>query len=213
MQRKKVDEDDFTVPIYMNSRVGQSSDKTQKTSDGKKLTSIGPRYFDCALEVRNDCDRDPKEFGSSHVNIRKDMRCESNVLTNGSPSRDQPVKSARHILNVENTDHLVRQGSTTSNQEYRGRNCPGSRVGRLNQADACLQQDHEAGPPRNNNTRNRDGVVYPLSDTEKGDVPLPRGCLNSTADQNSPVEAIDDTECHDTMSAGLLKKKWDKSLL
>ncbi|XP_028796086.1 protein EARLY FLOWERING 3 [Neltuma alba] len=209
-QRKKVDEDDFRVPMYMNARVGQSNDNTQKTFDGRKFTAIGPRYFGCAVEVQNDCDRDPKQFGFPYVNIRKDVRCEGNVLSNESPSRDLPVKSARNILNGENIDGLARQDNATGNQEYQDQNCPGSRFGRLHQADACPQQDLEA-VSLCNNARSSDGLVRPSSDTEKGDVPLLRGCFHSTADQDSPVEAIDDTECHDTRRTGLMKKNWDKS--
>ncbi|KAI9118511.1 hypothetical protein K1719_010843 [Acacia pycnantha] len=209
-QRKKVDEDDFRVPIYMNSSVGQSNDKTLKTFDGKKFSTIGPRYFECTIEVQNDCDEDPKQFVSPYVNIRKYMRCESNVFPNGSPSRDKPVKPARNISNGENIDNIASKDNAILNQEHQDWNCPGSRVSRLHQIDACLEQDHEAGPLCNN-TRNRGGLVYPSSDTEKGDVLLPRGCFHSTADQNSPVEAIDDTDCHDTRSTGPLQENWDKS--
>ncbi|XP_054819126.1 protein EARLY FLOWERING 3 [Prosopis cineraria] len=200
-QRNKGDEDDFRVPIYINSRVGQSSDKTQKTFDGKKFTSIG-------VEVQNDCDADPKLLGLPYVNIRKHMRFESNVLANESPSRDQPVKSARNTLNGENIDCVARQDNLTPNPEHP--HYPGSRLGRLHQADACLQQDHEAGP-LSNDTRNVDGLVNPSSDIDRGDVPLPRGCFHSTADQNSPVEAIDDTDCHNTRGTGPTQKNWDKS--
>lgn len=197
-QRKKVDEDDFRVPVYVHSRIGQSNDKTQKSFNGSKITPMGSRYFGCSVDVQNNCDKDPKQIGYPHVNMRRDVRSGSERLPKESPSRDQ-AKTDRTLSKGENIDSPVRQAKVTPSQDYH--DCHMASLSRLRQGDTCVQPEFGAGE-QSNDTGLGDGLVESTRDTETGSIPLPRGCFHSKADKSSPVEAINNTEYHDTRAGG-----------
>ncbi|KAK4277362.1 hypothetical protein QN277_015373 [Acacia crassicarpa] len=195
-QRKKVDEDDFRVPVYVHSRSGNSNHKTQKSFSGNKITPMGSGDFASSVDVQNNCDRDPKQIDSPHVNVRRGLRSSDREgLPKVSPRRDQ-AKSARNIAKGENADSLVRQAKVTPNQD-----CSMASLSRLHQGDACIEPEFSAGS-QSNDTGHGEGLVESTRDTETGNVPSPRGCFHSTADKNGPMEAINNIECHDTRTDG-----------
>ena len=202
-QRKKADEDDFRVPIYIHSRISQSHDKMQKNFDAKKLNSVGSRYYECSAEVQTNSGRNPKRIGSQHLNMRKAERSDSERLPKLCPSEEQPLKSLRNLSNGEIIDNIVRQTEVTLDQEYQ--DCSVANLGRLHQSDACLQLDPGTGL-QSNDTVHCDGLVESTRDTEEQNVLLPRGCFHTTVDQSSPIEAINDTEYHDTGTASPIHK-------
>lgn len=199
-QRKKVDEDDFMVPVYIQSRVGQSNDKTLESFNGEKLTPMGSKNFGCSAAVQNDGGRHLKQFGSPLVNMREDAKSESERLLRVSQSREPPVKN---ISPGETIDSLVRQAKVIHYQEYQ--DCPASNVSRLCQADACLQQEFLAGS-QFNDIEHADGLLDSARDTDNRNTLVPAGCFRSTTNQTSPVEATYDTEYHDTRTGSPIQK-------
>lgn len=197
-QRKKVDEDDFRVPVYVHSRIGQSNNKGLESLDGKKLAPTGSRYFGSSVAGKNDCERDPKQLGSLLVNMRKDGRRETEVGT----SKEEPLVCVRNIsLTGENIDMLVRQSKVNPNQEFQ--DSPVSKLSRLRQGDACLQREYGAGS-QPNDIAHGDGLVESTRETDKVNAP--------TTNQTSPAEATNDTEYHDTRTGGaILKGNLNKS--
>ncbi|KAL2346522.1 hypothetical protein Fmac_000522 [Flemingia macrophylla] len=182
-QRKKIDEDDFRVPVYIHSKSGQCNDKSVESFNGKKLTPIGSRHFGGSVPGKNDCERDPKQFGPTLVNMRKDVRIGSDGLPQASTRKEQPLMSARNISTGENIDNLVTQAKVTPNQEFQ--DCHVSKLNRLRQGDACLRRDCVVGS-QSNYIGHNDCLVESARDTDKGNAP--------TANQISPAEAINDTE-------------------
>ncbi|KAG4391977.1 hypothetical protein AAZX31_04G049300 [Glycine max] len=186
-QRKKVDEDDFRVPVYFHSRTGQCNDKSVESFNGKKLTPTGSRYFGGSISGQSDCERDPKQFGSSVVNMRKDVRSEIDVLPQVSTSKEQASMSVRSISTRENIHTLLRQAKVTPNREFQ--DCHVSKFNRLQQGETCLQL--ECGvESRSNDIGDNGCLVESARETDKGNAP--------TANQTSPADAINDTEHHDT---------------
>ncbi|MED6222456.1 Protein EARLY FLOWERING [Stylosanthes scabra] len=180
-QRKKVDEDDFRVPVYVHSRIGLSNNKSRESMDGEKLVPTGSRYFGSSVGGQNDSGRNPKHLGSLLLHMRKDARSETEGVPQVSTSKKQSVVFVRKIpLTGENIDILARQSKDS----------PLSKLSRLRHGDACIQRDCRAGS-ESNGIRHGDGDVESRKETE-GNVP--------TTNQTSP-EAINDTECHDTGTA------------
>ncbi|KAJ1423468.1 protein EARLY FLOWERING 3-like [Sesbania bispinosa] len=194
-QRKKVDEDDFMVPVYIRSGTGQSNDKSLESFDGKKLTSTGSRYFGCSVTGQNDCERDPKQNGSPLVNMRKDVRSETDGLPQVNPNKEQTLMSARNISTGENIQTLVRKAKLTSNQEFQ--NYAVSKLSRLRQGDACLRRDCGIGS-QSNGIEQSDGLVESTMETDKRNAP--------TENQTSQAEAINDTEYHDTRTGSPIQR-------
>ena len=201
-QRKKVDEDDFRVPVYIHLRNGQSNDRTMESFNGRNFTPMDSMNFGCSVAVQKDGDKDPKQFGSLHVDIRKDVRSESEALPPISSSRQQQVMSVKNISSGETVDGLVRQAKTIPNQEYQ--DCSVSNISRPHQADACLQQKYAAGSQSNDNECG-EGLLESTRDIDMGNILVPRGPV-STAKQNIPQEDNDDPESHDTSTGGPMQE-------
>ncbi|WVZ20128.1 hypothetical protein V8G54_007450 [Vigna mungo] len=191
-QRKKVYEEDFRVPVYVHSRVGQCNDKSVESFDRKKITHTGTRYFGCSVAGQSDCERVPKQFGSSHV--RKDARCETDGLPQVSTSKNQPVTSVRNISTRENIDTLVRQAKVTPNQEFQ--DCHVSKRNRFRQDDACLRQDRGVGS-ESNDIGHSGSLVQSSRKIGNGNA--------ATANKTNPAEAINDTGHHDTGTGSLIQ--------
>ncbi|KAE9586868.1 hypothetical protein Lal_00004687 [Lupinus albus] len=198
-KRKKVDEDDLRVPVYIHSRTGQSNNKNLESFDRKKLTLApkGSRYIDCSTAGQNDFERDPKSFGSLLVNMRKDVISETKGLLQVSPSKEQSIKSVRDISSTgENVDTLVRQAKVAPNQVCR--DFPVSKHNILCQGDdTFLQRACDYGS-QFNDTRQGDGLVESTRETDKGNAPV--------ANQTSPTKAINDTEYHVTRNCNTIQK-------
>ncbi|BAT77954.1 hypothetical protein VIGAN_02057200 [Vigna angularis var. angularis] len=191
-QRKKVYEEDFRVPVYVHSRVGQCNDKSVETFDRKKITHTGTRYFGCSVAGQSDCERVPKQFGSSHV--RKDARCETDGLPQVSTSKDQPLTSVRSISTRENIDTLVRQAKVTPNQEFQ--DCHVSKRNRFRQDDGYLRQDCGVGS-QSNDIGHSGSLVQSSRKLGNGNA--------ATANQTNLAEAINDTGHHDTGMGSLIR--------
>ncbi|XP_061374895.1 protein EARLY FLOWERING 3-like [Gastrolobium bilobum] len=200
-QRKKVDEDDFRVPVYIHSRIDQSNDESLESFNGKKITATGSRYFGCSVAGQNDSGRDPKQFGSPLVNMRKDVRSETDGLPQVSLSKEQLLMPERNMTTGEKINTLVKQAKVTRNQEFQ--EFPVSKISRLRQGDACLQRDCRAGSQLND-IGHGNGVVESPKETDKGNAPI--------ANQTSPAEAINDTEYHNTRTGSPIQRgKLNKS--
>lgn len=190
-QKKKADEDDYMVPIYVHSRRGDSNDKTHKNFSGNKVPPKGSRHFACTTDVQNNSERSPKQTGLPNVTIRRDLSSSGQeVLLKVSPHRDRNVSKGKNI------DCLVRQAKANSNQDF-----PMAILSRSHEEDACIQPECGA-ESQSSDTGHGEGLVESTRDTETASVPSPRSCFHSTADKNGPVEVVDKIEYHDTRTSG-----------
>nr|KYP70358.1 Protein EARLY FLOWERING 3 [Cajanus cajan] len=193
-QRKKIDEDDFRVPVYIHSRIGQCNNKSVESFDAKKLTPTGFRYFGGSVAGQSDCERDPKQFGSSLVNMRKDVRSEIDGLPQVSTRKEHPLMSVTSISTGENID-TVKHAKVTPNQEFQ--DCHVSKQNRLRQGDACLR--HDCGVASQSNDIGHNGcLVESARETDKGNAP--------TVNKISPAEAINDTRHHGTRTGSSIQR-------
>lgn len=179
-QRKKDDEDDFRVPVYIRSKIGQSNDKSHESFDGKKLTSAGSRNFGFFKAGRINRERDLN-------NLRTDVRNEIDGPPQVSPNKEQPFTSARDTSNGESIDTSVRQAKVIQNQQFQDRAV--FKLSSSRQGDGCLRQDCRA-ESQSNGTGQRDASIESTRETGKSNDPI--------ANQTSPSEAIGGTEYHDT---------------
>lgn len=175
-QRKKVDEDDFRVPVYIRSKIGQSNDKSHESFDGKKLTSAGSRNFGFFKAGRINRERDLN-------NLRTDVRNEIDGPPQVSPNKEQPFTSARDTSNGESIDTSVRQAKVIQNQQFQDRAV--FKLSSSRQGDGCLRQDCRA-ESQSNGTGQRDASIESTRETGKSNDPI--------ANQTSPSEAIGGTE-------------------
>ncbi|RDX76385.1 Protein EARLY FLOWERING 3, partial [Mucuna pruriens] len=199
-RRKKVDKDDFHA--YICSRIGQSNDKMPESFNGKKFTPLDARNF-CSVATQNDGDKDPTQFGSPPVDMRKDVRSGSEVHPQVSTSRQQPEMSVKNKSSGDIIDSLVMQAKVIPNQEDQDFSVPNIR--RLHQDDACLQQECVAGS-QSIDIEHDDDLLNSTRDVDNGNALVPRGLFHSAMNQTSPLEATNDAEYHDTGTGGPIQK-------
>ncbi|KAG5524763.1 hypothetical protein RHGRI_031433 [Rhododendron griersonianum] len=73
-QKRKLVEEDFTVPIFFQSEIGQDHRKHSNGMDREELSSFSPTYSS-SMEVQNSSDREPKRARSQLHN----SMCENDV--------------------------------------------------------------------------------------------------------------------------------------
>ncbi|XP_058786085.1 protein EARLY FLOWERING 3-like [Vicia villosa] len=185
--RKKVDEDDFRVPVYVRSNIGQSNEKRPESFDGKRPSSTGSRCFGFLKPGKIDREREPKQHGSALVNAGTDVRNEIDGPPQVSPNKEHPFTSARDESTGERIDTLVRQAKVTPNQEVQDRRV--FKLSSLRQGDGRLRQDCRAESQSNGHGQS-DGLLESTREVDKSNRPI--------VNQTSPTEAIDGTEYHDT---------------
>lgn len=185
--RKKVDEDDFRVPVYVRSNIGQSNEKRIESFDGKRPPSTGSRYFGFLKPGKSDRERDARQHGSAVVNAVTDVRNDIDGPPQVSPNKEHPFSSARDGSIGEHSDTLVRQGKVTANQEVQDRRV--FKLSSLRQGDARLRQDCRAESQSNGHGQS-DSLLESTREVDKSSGPI--------VNQTSPTQAINGTEYHDT---------------
>lgn len=163
-QRKKVaDEEDFSVPIFVQLEVGQCHSKIQNNIDREKINPSIPSYSGRSVKIPSTSDKGLKRTISSSFNTGQEARSQSK----GNPrewisSRDDSVKSS-NLLAGEKIDGPVKQANASSNQEYGDHEAPN--FDKLH-GDACLQVYRAWSQPEL--PGHGDGILdEPMRDTEK----------------------------------------------
>ncbi|CAK8568410.1 unnamed protein product [Lathyrus sativus] len=186
--RKKVDEDDFRVPVYVRSNIGQSNEKRIESFDGKRPPSTGSRYFGFLKPGKIDREREPKQHGSAVVNAGTDVRNEIDGPPQVSPNKEHPFTSARDESIGERSDTLVRQGKVTANQDVQDRRV--FKLDSLRQGDSRLRQDCRAESQSNGHGNGQSDSLLESREVDKSPGPI--------VNQTSPTQAVNGTKYHDT---------------
>lgn len=187
-QRKKVgEEDDFIVPVFVQSGTAQCLNKTQNSMDREKFPPLKPSYSGHSIKHQNVCDKDPKLVTSFGRNLRQQGRCENEV----HPKVSGPIDSVEYTTDLssrEKIEGLVKESYATPHHEYQDR--PATNTHSLHDIDACLQQEFR--------TRSQEvdtGFVQSVGDVDKRNVPHPRSNPYSREDNCSPNEPDKGSEC------------------
>lgn len=193
-QRKRAgDEDDFTVPVFVQSMMGQRQSKTQNGGGKAKLTPFGQSHSDSAIKFKNASKKDSKQISSPSLNLRPEMTSEREEDLNAcSPARDRSVKPATNKSTREKVDVPVNVNASP-NQEYEDHPVP--TFNRSCDSDTCLQQESRS-ESQINNTGQGDGLVESTRDAEKGTVSQARSVSRYGGNPSSPNEPDSESEYH-----------------
>ncbi|KAK0570518.1 hypothetical protein LWI29_002591 [Acer saccharum] len=144
-QRKKAsDEDDFAVPVFVHTEMGQCLSKPHNGIDRGRFSPFSPPYPGHAIKSQNVCDKDPKRSSLSDPNLRQEARHQSEDSPNiRFSSRDHSVKSSATLSTREEIDRLVKVASASPSQECG--DLPVSHFRKPNDNDACLQPETRTG--------------------------------------------------------------------
>ncbi|KAM0968200.1 hypothetical protein ACFX2I_016537 [Malus domestica] len=191
LRRKIGYEDDFSVPVFVQSRMGLGHSKTQIGSE-EKLTPISSPHSDHLVKVRNVGKKDPKQISSPTLNLRRELRSEreEDLINVSGLSKGHSGKFAAKISTLQKIDGPV-EANASPNQE--DAECSVPRFNRLAESDACLQQESRSGS-QPNVTGQGDGLVESSRKVEKGTLSQEKCVSCSGADPTSPNEPDNDSE-------------------
>lgn len=179
-QRKKVgDEDDFIVPVFVQSGTGQGNDKTQSSIDKERLTR-SPTYAGRYPKRKNVCDKDPKLSTSQAHKLMQQATFEMEECPKMS-GLSHSVKSTADPLTRENIEELVKESNAAQNQEYQ--DFPVTNLSSPDDADTCSLQEFRTGSPQV-----EAGFVESIGGMEKGNGPHQRSSSHARDDNSYPNE-------------------------
>ncbi|MBA0847389.1 hypothetical protein Goshw_017221 [Gossypium schwendimanii] len=187
--RKKVrDEDDFLVPVFVNSETGLQHSKNKEGFDGGK--------------ARNVHDNDPNQCSSSGVSSRKEVRDQSEGSLQACSSRERSIKTAGGSSTREKIDGCAKEFNLSPDQGCG--EIPASRLSGSHENDACLVEKLRAGrqPVDNGCTDDDVALVKVIGD---GTLSRKRSLSNSERNHSVPDETSNDSECHEDRTCGSLQ--------
>ncbi|TYJ25075.1 hypothetical protein E1A91_A07G024200v1 [Gossypium mustelinum] len=187
--RKKVrDEDDFLVPVFVNSETGLQHSKNKEWFDGEK--------------ARNVHDNDPNRCSSSGVGSRKEVRDQSEGSLQACSSRERSIKTAGDSSTREKIDGCAKEANVSPDQGCG--EIPASRLSGSHENDACLVEKLRAGrQPVDNGCIDDDvALVKVIGD---GILSRKRSLSNSERNHSVPDETSNDSECHEDRTCGSLQ--------
>ncbi|KAB2072561.1 hypothetical protein ES319_A07G024900v1 [Gossypium barbadense] len=187
--RKKVrDEDDFLVPVFVNSETGLQHSKNKEWFDGEK--------------ARNVHDNDPNRCSSSGVGSRKEVRDQSEGSLQACSSRERSIKTAGDSSTREKIDGCAKEANVSPDQGCG--EIPASRLSGSRENDACLVEKLRAGrQPVDNGCIDDDvALVKVIGD---GILSRKRSLSNSERNHSVPDETSNDSECHEDRTCGSLQ--------
>ncbi|XP_021276001.1 protein EARLY FLOWERING 3 [Herrania umbratica] len=194
-QRKVRDEDDFMVPVFVNSETGHQHNKTKNGFDGEKLTPLSPTYPSRQIKLQNVCDKDPNRSSYSGVNLRKEVRDQIEESSRVCSCRERSVKTAADLSTRENSDGHAKEANMSLDQDC-GEH-PASRLSRSHENDACSLQQ-----PAKNGCIN--GAEL-MRDIDEGILPRQRSMSYSEGNHSCPHETNNDSECRGDKTYGSLQ--------
>ncbi|MBA0847189.1 hypothetical protein Goshw_014146 [Gossypium schwendimanii] len=186
--RKKVgDEDDFLVPVFVNSETGLQHCKNKEGFDGEKVCNVR--------------DNDPNRCSSSGVGSRKEVRDQSEGSFQVCSSRERSRKPAANSSTRETIDGYAKEDNVSPDQYCE--EIPGSRLSGSREIDACLVEKLRADRQPVDNGCADDASL--MKENGEGTLSRKRSLSYSEGNRSVPDETNNDSECHEDKTCGSLQ--------
>lgn len=209
-RRKSGDEDDFRVPVFVHSGMGQNHSKNQTSTGMEKLIPFNTNHSGRLLKIQNMGDNDSKHIGSIGFNLRQNVRNQSDEDIEACvSSSDHSVRYSTNLPTREKIAKHEQKASASPSQQYRDN--PATNFSILHENNIGLQQEPTTRL-QSNDSGHSDGVPELMRELEKGNSPQPGSDFCSTKDCSSPNDPDIDSECRgEKTCASLLLENRDKS--
>ncbi|KAE8718871.1 Detected protein of unknown function [Hibiscus syriacus] len=185
--RKKVrDENDFAVPVFLNSETGQHYSRSKDGFDGEKLQNVR--------------DEDANRGSSSGAGSRREVKDHSVESSKACRSRERSIRTA-DISTREMIDGRANEVNVSPNKN--SGEIPASRSSRSQENDACSVQMLRAGRQEVDNGCTDDAAL--TTTIGEGTLSRKRSMSYSKWNHSLPDETTNDSECHEDKTCGSLE--------
>ncbi|KAF5939989.1 hypothetical protein HYC85_021156 [Camellia sinensis] len=123
-QKKKLDEEEFMVPILVPSEIGQDHSKNSNGMDRGKISSSRPAYVSHSMNIKNTSDKEPKQTSIISSNLRQGRsQDEKNPkeMTEGPRKQTDAPAGQEHRDRLANNFDRIPSTGTSLNHESRAR--------------------------------------------------------------------------------------------
>lgn len=107
------DEDDFTVPVYNQSKMGKNI--VQNSDHKEKLSSTGSKHSDCSTVLQAGYEKGQGHLTSSSAHSRREVTTRKMV---NDKSRVHSAKSTTNFSDRENSDELQKETNVSKDQVF-----------------------------------------------------------------------------------------------
>lgn len=176
-QRKKVgDDDDFRVPIFVNSEIGQCHRNNQSNVDRGNLTPFSPTYSGGSTKIQSSS----KKLSSAVPLLEQNVGSHNEINL-----KEHSVKSIS-LLTRGKIDGHVKQANVSTHQE--NGNHPALKHDRLHGTDACMRKEYRVGPQLEDTGHDAEVLDDHTSDMENRNTSRKRSVYNLVVGLSSPQE-------------------------
>ncbi|KAL3500647.1 hypothetical protein ACH5RR_039740 [Cinchona calisaya] len=138
-QKKKLEEDDFRVPIFMHSNMGQEHGETYTNMDRGKLFPSSPAYTEHSTEHVTIGDNEPRQIQDIGPHITPEGRSQNKEnLKESMGDKELSIKSASKLSSIDKAEVALSQTETCLRQESRNNN--------VDKSSRLLKADHHLLP-------------------------------------------------------------------
>lgn len=192
-QRKRArEEDDFMVPVFVQSKGDQRVGEPHNGIDKEKLTARSPTPSEPPMKTQNACEKGPTQIKLMVLNSRQEVATESEENpTMGAPCRFFSGKSSMNQSVQGNSDLPFKEAKAPPNQESRGHLV--HNFSRFHDNEACIRQESRTDSQLDSLTL-VDGLVESTKDKEKETSSQAISNSPSEEDLNSPNVHDNDSE-------------------
>ncbi|KAL7182194.1 hypothetical protein ACSBR1_040993 [Camellia fascicularis] len=123
-QKKKLDEEEFMVPILVPSEIGQDHSKNSNGMDRGKISPSRPAYVSPSMNIKNTSDKEPKRTSIMSSNFRQGRSQDEknpNEMTEGPWKQTDAPAGQEHRDRLANNFDRIRSTGTSLNHESRAR--------------------------------------------------------------------------------------------
>lgn len=196
MQKKKLNEEDFMVPVFVQPELGHDHSKNSNGMDREKFSPSGLSYLACSVQVQNTSSGEPKQTSIMGSNLRQEGRSQNKEYVKELMAVDQqPVKSVKSSSASKKTQGPSKQFNASVDLE---------RSGQLASTGASL--DHESGgrSQLHNSMCGNDVSYEPVRSIKNGHafIPTRDSCQAKLGSLDNPTF---DSEYHEAMTHGSMQ--------
>ncbi|XP_052170222.1 protein EARLY FLOWERING 3 [Diospyros lotus] len=196
-QPNKLDEEDFAVPIFVRSEIGQDHTKRSNSIDGEIISPPSPTYLGPSVNIQNALDKEPRQTSLTDSRMRQEGRCQNEIdlkilMAEGEKAGQDGVCLANNLDRLQSTAasfHHVSRVRTQADESTCGSHSPNRHVRGVENGRSVIIRRNSCSeePESHNNPANDNGYVE-----DKTSGSLQTGTVNICDDvsETSVVDCI-----------------------
>ncbi|KAF7137572.1 hypothetical protein RHSIM_Rhsim07G0144400 [Rhododendron simsii] len=195
--KKRIDEEDFTVPTFVQSETNHERSKKVNGPE-EEISTSSPAYLNKSMNIPNTSVKEPKRTGFTGFNLRQEGRSQIENLKESMALGEQSVKYVNSSKSREKTDGPLKQ----TDKEYRHHLA--NNFDRLQSTGASLHHESRTGSQLHNSISRNGCSNEPVRDIKNAHSAI-RTRDSCPEKVGSPKNTTNQSGYHDYKTQGPLQ--------